>query len=152
MITLESIKTEQTKLAKMITSIEEDMKKSAFFIYQGKHIYMEPGEKYVGTIISADGSRNHHLILLPGEIENSKWKKAMEWAESIGGELPDRCEGALLFATMKDEFKPEWYWTREQPASDSTYAWSQGFLSGRQGFYTKTDGCRARAVRRLEIL
>jgi hypothetical protein len=152
MITLESIKNEQSKLAKMIDKIEEDMKKSAFFVYQGKRIPLELGEKYVGTIISADGSRNHHIILLPGEIENSKWKKAMEWAESIGGELPDRCEGSLLLATMKDEFKPEWYWTREQHASDSDYAWTQHFTNGDQRNYIKINECRARAVRRLEIL
>ena len=152
MITLESIKTEQSKLAQMIASIEEDMKRSAFFVYQGKRIPLEIGEKYVGTIISADGSRNHHIILLPAEAEKKTWQGAMEWAESIGGELFDRCEGALLFATMRDEFKTEWHWTREQHASDSVYAWYQNFFIGLQDYYNTNYECRARAVRRLEIL
>ena len=37
-ITLETIKAEQTKLAQMIETIEEDMKKNAFFEYQGKRL------------------------------------------------------------------------------------------------------------------
>ena len=150
-ITLESIKTEQSKLAQMIAKIEEDMKKPAFFEHQGKRIPLEHGEQYVGAIISADGSRNHHIILLPGEVEKKTWQDAMKWAAGIGGELFDRCEGALLFATMKAEFKEAWYWAREQHASNSYYAWGQYFGDGDQGDGYKSAELRARAVRRLVI-
>ncbi len=151
-ITLEAVKTEQGKLARMIAQLEEDMKKSpGFFEYQGKRIPLETGERYIGTIISADGSRNHHIILLPGEQNNVKWQAAMDWAASIGGELPDRCESALLFATMKDEFESEWYWLREQHVSYSDYAWFQNFTSGNQSYSRKNDKLSARAVRRLII-
>ena len=150
-ITLETIKAEQTKLAQMIETIEEDMKKNAFFEYQGKRVPLAIGEKYIGTIISADGTRNHHIILLPGAASGKTWNDAKEWAESIGGELPDRSEGALLFATIKDEFEEEWYWTREALASDSGYAWSQDFSDGFQGHGDITNKLRARAVRRLII-
>jgi hypothetical protein len=75
----------------------------------------------------------------------------MDWAKSIGGELPDRCESALLFATMKDEFSPEWYWSRAQHAADSGYAWLQHFGTGSQSYDPKSYEGRARAVRRLEI-
>lgn len=151
-ITLESVKTEQGKLARMIAQIEEDMKKSpGFFEHQGKRIPLDAGERYVGTIISADGSRNHHIILLPGEQNNVKWQAAMDWAASIGGELPDRCESALLFATMQDEFESEWYWLREQHVSDSDYAWCQDFDNGSQDYTNKINELRARAVRRLVI-
>jgi hypothetical protein len=112
---------------------------------------LNDGEIYVGAIISADGSKNHHIILLPGESDDVDWKDAMEWAASIGGELPDRCESSLLFATMKDEFKPEWYWLREQHANHSNSAWCQHFSSGNQGNYYKISMLRARAVRRLPI-
>ena len=112
---------------------------------------LKKGERYVGVIISADGTMRHHIILLPGEVENGTWKDSMAWAESIGGELFDRCEGALLFATLKDEFKAEWYWTREQYASDGAYAWTQGFGTGCQGTSRKDRQLRARAVRRLVI-
>lgn len=112
---------------------------------------LNEGEIYVGAIISADGSKNHHIILLPGESEEAEWTTAIEWAASIGGELPDRCESALLFATMKDSFKPEWYWLREQHATYSSIAWCQNFVNGGQNNITKTYELRARAVRRLPI-
>jgi hypothetical protein len=150
-ITLETIKAEQTKLAPMIETIEEDMKKNAFFEYQGKRVPLAIGEKYIGTIISADGTHNHHIILLPGAVSGMTWKDAKEWAESIGGELPDRIEGALLFATMKDEFEEEWYWTREADASDSGSAWYQYFDNGIQYYDDINHKLRARAVRRLII-
>lgn len=112
---------------------------------------LKPGEKFVGVILSADGSRRHALILLPGEIEDVNWKKANEWAASQGGELPDRVEGALLFATLKDEFKPEAYWTREQHAGYGVYAWYQTFYDGCQSYTHEDDQLRARAVRRVAI-
>ena len=150
-ITLETIKAEQTKLAQMIETIEEGMKKNAFFEYQGKRIPLAIGEKYIGTIISADGTRNHHIILLPGAVSEKTWEDAKEWAASIGGELPDRTEGELLFATMKDEFEEAWYWTSEATASDSGYAWCQSFDIGYQGYDVIVLKLRARAVRRLII-
>ena len=96
---------------------------------------LNDGERYLGAIISADGSKKHHIILLPGSVENKNWQDAMKWAESIGGELPDRTESALLFVTMKDEFEPEWYWTREQHAANSDGAWSQSFSYGGQNYH-----------------
>ena len=106
------------------------------------------GEIYVGLIVA--GTRREHIVLLPGDTE-AKWTDAMKWAESIGGELPDRVESALLFATLKDQFKPEWHWTREQHASYSDCAWMQGFDSGDQHGGHKVSSCRARAVRRSPI-
>jgi len=151
-ITLETIKAEQTKLAQMIETIEEDMKKNAFFEYQGKRIPLAIGEKYIGTIISADGARNHHIILLPGAVSEKTWNHAKEWAESVGGELPDRVEGALLFATAKDEFEEDWYWTRElRNAPVSGYAWYQHFDNGTQYNGVISYELRARAVRRFPI-
>ena len=150
-ITLEAVKAEQNKLASMIAQLEEAMKKPTFFEYQGKRIPLNTGEIYVGAIISADGSKRHHIILLPGEKNNVKWQAAMDWAASIGGELPDRCESALLFANMKDEFESEWHWLREQHVSDSRYAWCQTFLNGTQDCTSKRSKLRARAVRRLKI-
>lgn len=110
---------------------------------------LNAGEKFVGFIISADGTYRHALILLPGEAEPNTWQSQMDWAASIGGELPDRVEAALLFATLKSEFKPEWYWT--QHAETASYAWSQFFGHGLQDRWYKGLSNRARAVRRLVI-
>ena len=110
---------------------------------------LNEGEKFVGVIVSADGKYRHALILLPGESEPNNWQAQMEWAASVGGDLPDRVESALLFATLRDEFKADWYWTREQHAALSAYAWVQDFGLGLQGNGHKSSNGRARAVRRV---
>ena len=148
-VTLEDIRIAQQNLANMLTALAKQPPK--IFTVSTAMPNMNPGERYVGAIISADGSISQHLILLPGDNDDASWQKQMDWAASIGGELPDRVEGALLFATMKDEFKPEWYWTREQHATGSAYAWMQDFLNGHQGTWLKGGHGRARAVRRVAI-
>lgn len=105
------------------------------------------GEKFVGIVISADGKIKKRLYLLPGDNAAANWNDQTAWAESIGGRLPDRVEGALLFATMKDEFRPEAYWTCEQHAADSYGAWAQWFYDGYQDYGNTNDELRARAVR-----
>ncbi len=148
-ITLEAIKEEQVRIAAMIAEFEKQPVAPLFPITINQPS-LSGGGKFIGIIISADGSRKHALILLPGEFQGT-WKESLAWAESMGGELPDRVEGALLFAHAKDEFKAEVYWTREQHAVDSDCAWYQGFNCGDQ-YYDDTDGrLRARAVRRLEL-
>lgn len=149
-ITLEAIKAEQTRIAAMIAEFEKQPAALAFPI-SIQFPTLAEGEKFVGVIISADGSRKHAVILLPGEADPADWKKQLKWAESIGGELPGRVESALLFAAMKNEFKEEWYWTREQHAAYSDYAWLQGFAYGSQYDYDTDGKFRARAVRRLAI-
>jgi len=111
---------------------------------------LNEGETYVGAIVSPDGTGNH-VILLSGDNEETDWEASMEWAESIGGDLPDRVEQALLFKHHKDQFKPDWYWSNTQHASDASYAWSQDFYHGTQYDRYKIAELRARAVRRLAI-
>lgn len=110
------------------------------------------GERYVVTIIRADGT-GHHIYRLPLERgKKMKWAKALEYAKEKGAELPDRVEGALLFATREeDEYEPEWYWTREQHAGNDACAWCQTFAGGTQDGYRKDDGYRVVLVRRVAI-
>ncbi len=112
---------------------------------------LNDGEKFVGIIVSADGQYRHALILLPGDAGPDTWEAQTAWAASVGGELPDRVEAALLFAVLRSEFKPEWYWIREQRAEDAVSAWGQGFGYGNQFYWFKDYDLRARAVRRLVI-
>ena len=105
------------------------------------------GERYIGGIISADGTTTY-IILLPGDF-NGSWKKSMNWAEKQGGDLPNRVEQALLYATAAEEFTRTAYWSNT--ASESGWAWSQGFDSGCQYDVLKGFELRARAVRRLVI-
>lgn len=111
---------------------------------------LKEGETYAGAIINPDGT-GHHIILLAGDNDESTWRDAMDWAKELGGDLPNRVEQALIFATNKDQFKPRWYWSNTQHASHSHYAWSQDFFNGRQYDNYKDDELRARAVRRLPI-
>jgi hypothetical protein len=112
---------------------------------------LHDGELYAGIILGKDGQPDHHLILLPGEAESVNWKAAKEFATKAGGELPTRREQSLLYANLKEHFQERAYWSGEQRAADSDYAWHQHFGYGCQGSSHKGLQLRARAVRRLEI-
>lgn len=112
---------------------------------------LNEGETYLGAIISACGTYAHHTILLPGDHDDATWQDAMDWAKSLDGELPNRLEQALLFATLKDHFKENWYWSKTLHAAGARYAWCQGFTTGAQYGAHILSQCRARAVRRLPI-
>lgn len=113
---------------------------------------LKPGEHYAGLILGKDGNPDYHLILLPGEAEHVTWNDAIKWAKATGGELPNRREQALLYANLKEEFHPVWYWSGEQHAAYPGCAWMQYFYDGGQDTYHKSYQPRARAVRRFEIL
>ena len=151
-ITLDEIKTQHTKLGQLIASFEKTllMTKHGIFLPEA-NIEMEHGEEYAGMILGKDGAPSYHLILLPGEAASVTWQKAGEWTKDAGGELPTRREQALLYANLKEQFKEAWYWSSEQHASVSDYAWSQDFSNGGQGYLLKYLELRARAVRRLAI-
>lgn len=93
---------------------------------------LNPGEEYAGFILGKNGERGHHLILLPGEIEDSNWEASQKWATSVGGDLPSRREQSQLFSNLKEHFKGAWYWSNEQYSADTDYAWSQNFTNGFQ--------------------
>ena len=109
------------------------------------------GGIYAGIARGDNGAPDYHLILLPDEADEVTWTDAKEWAEKAGGALPSRREQSLLFANLKDLFKPEWYWSCEQHASDPDYAWLQNFSYGYQTCYYVGSKFRARAVRRFPI-
>ena len=150
MITIESILSDLGSLALRVAAFDKQQKTHTVQTALGE-IEAQDGEEYAGLIVSADGTKKHHLFLLPDERERINWEDAKAWAESIGGELPDRVESALLFATMKDHFKPGWHWTRGQHAASFRYAWFQNFDHGSQGSYNINDEIRARAIRRVAI-
>ena len=108
------------------------------------------GETYIGAIVKADGA-GHHIVLLPGDNKAASWQAQMEWAKSIGGDLPSRIEQAMLFAYHHDAFKPTWYWSNEQHAAYSDCAWYQSFYNGLQAYSSPDGKLRARAVRRVPI-
>jgi hypothetical protein len=112
---------------------------------------LNAGEVYAGILLGKGGAPDQHIILLPGDAEELNWEAAKAWAAEVGGELPTRREQHLLIANLKEEFKSDWYWSSEQHASFSDYAWLQSFSYGYQDSFHKNYELRARAVRRLVI-
>ncbi len=108
------------------------------------------GEIYVGAIGDTAGDI-YHVILLPGDNDAATWQAKMDWAKSIGGDLPTRVEQAMLWANHRDQFQKDWYWSNETHHTDSGWAWYQGFYGGYQTYGHKCHELRARAVRRLVI-
>lgn len=88
--------------------------------------------------------------------DDLEWDAANAWAASLGDgfRLPSRPEGAALYANNrqlgKAAFEPEWHWLNEQYSSH--YAWGQRFDDGVQSRHLKDSKCRARAVRRVDIV
>ena len=150
-VTLESIKTELDRLNQMVSEMETKKLFERIVNQPAQTFTLAPGEHDAGIIIGKNGEPSYRLILLPGEQEKIQWQDAMDWAKSIGGELPNRREQSLLIANLKDLFEPEWYWSSEVHESDSDYAFIQYFNDGNQYCYYEDHEYRARAVRRLVI-
>lgn len=113
------------------------------------------GETYIGAIGNKSGDV-YHLVLLPGDNDRAPHAQQMEWAKSIGGDLPNKLEAAMLFANAKDQFQPAWYWTNEtfvdhDEPDDTNYAWVQDFFDCLRYGTRKVNYFRSRAVRRLPI-
>ena len=107
---------------------------------------LNEGEIYVGRI------NDQHVILLPGDMDFVIWKYALDWAKSIGGDLPNRIEQSMLWASHRDKFQKDWYWSNEPYEKSPDYAWCQDFYDGSQFSGHKDYGnCHARAVRRVTI-
>jgi len=148
MTTIEIIEQKQDEINRLIASLKAF--NSAFPRTINKP-ELKAGEIYIGTVINADGT-GHHAILLPGDKDDGNWQSAMDWAKEKGGDLPNRIEQAMLFANHKGEFQEDVYWSNTTHHKESEWAWCQTFDSGYQSSYHKSDDCcRARAVRRLEI-
>ncbi len=106
------------------------------------------GGKFAG--VTLDGDQLAALVLLPGDF-NGTWSEAKDWADKEDGVLPSRIDQIVLFKNLKAEFKDAYYWSGEQHAGDSGYAWCQYFGDGSQLWYAVSYRYRARAVRRIPI-
>ena len=109
---------------------------------------LSEGETYIGAIGNAQGEV-YHIVLLPGDSEPASHADQLAWAQSIGGDLPNRVEQAMLFAGHKALFKETWYWSNQ--LDDDGWAWTQTFGHCTQDYYHPYHALRARAVRRLPI-
>lgn len=104
-------------------------------------------ETYIGFYSDKDGARVD-FWLLDGDNDDATHEAQLEWAKSIGGDLPNRIEQAMLWANHRDQFKNDWYWSNEIHHAESGWAWYQYFYYGYQSYYHRNNELRARAVRR----
>lgn len=117
----------------------------------------EQGGVYAGALIGAKGAPDYLLIVGPEHDGFLNWKDAKAWAAKVevGAHrdftLPDRRDSTALFDRVRSLFQQSWYWTSEQLAGTSDYAWYQYFSDGNQSFWRKGDDLRARAVRKVPI-
>jgi len=144
-ITLDQIKTEQSRLSALIAAFEQ---LPAPYLPEG--VTLSSGERYLCSITRPNGE-TCHTILLPTDFAADNWANQMERAKAAGGDLPNRVEQALLFECMPEEFKEEAYWSNTQHSSYSDYAWYQNFDYGYQSYTHKGNKLRARFVRRSVI-
>ena len=108
------------------------------------------GEIYLIGFVGANGDVSH-TILLPGDNEAATWQEQMDWAKSIGGDLPTRAELVVAYEKHCDQFQRTAYWsnTPDDDPDYSGWAWYQLFHYGGQTISDKGYRFRARAVRRL---
>jgi hypothetical protein len=111
---------------------------------------LKSGERYAGPVLDADGNVKHRLVLLPNRPEAYlNWQAAMDWAASVGGQLPDRQEQALLYANCKPNLGPGgWHWSCQ---GYKNLSWHCNFDDGYQTLYNKTFEGSAVAVRRVYL-
>ncbi|KGC13954.1 hypothetical protein DM48_312 [Burkholderia gladioli] len=110
------------------------------------------GEIYLCGFVNAAGDVTH-TILLPGDNDDASWQAQLDWAKSIGGDLPTRAELVIAYEQNRDQFQAEAYWSNT-PDTDPGYsgwAWCQYFDGGYQDDDRQDNEFRARAVRRLSI-
>ena len=149
-LTLDAIKAEHAKFAEMISAFEAQEKLESAFPVSVPAPKPNQGERWLGVVIT--GKKMEHIYLLPGDNDGASWQEQMDWAKSIGGDLPNRIEQSMLLALMKDQFKEAAYWSNEKHVSASGCAWFQDFYDGDQDYNCTSNELRARAVRRSEIL
>lgn len=115
--------------------------------FTAKHL--RKGETFIGVFSDHQGNP-YCAILLPGDNAGAPWQAQLDWAKSVGGDLPDRVEQAMLLKHLPHLFQKAAYWSNTKH-TDSTYAWCQNFDYGSQDDYRKSSKFRARAVRRVYI-
>jgi hypothetical protein len=108
---------------------------------------------YAGVARGYNGEPDGILEVLDEAPKSMPWADAVKYAEGLGegARLPTRKEQALCFANVPELFKEETYWSGEQHAGDSGYAWYQYFSNGLQDWNNEVIKLRVRAVRRVPL-
>jgi hypothetical protein len=106
---------------------------------------------FAGLATKPDGTYCAVVLLADKPGGKLIWQQAVEWAQSVQGELPSRPVSALLFANARDQFERAWHWTSETDEDDGSFAWYQGFSGGSQLQGLKSYATHVRAVRLIPL-
>ena len=107
------------------------------------------GEIYLCGLVDANGDVEHTVII---GINNNgdSWQKQLDWAKSLGGDVTNRIEQAVIRARRPALVDEVAYWSNTEVEWDSSYAWCQDFGNGFQYGSHKSAALRAVAVRRFK--
>lgn len=147
---IEQIKSDHARLGERIAALEAQSQQRIIEI-PARRLILNAGEEWGGTLFGLNGAPNSDLILLPHRADPRSWQEGMDWAAGLGGELPDRREGRLLWVNLAECFEQGWHWLREQHVSLPGYAWLQDFEDGGQDWSHENCEFHCRAVRRSVI-
>ena len=149
-ITLEAIEAKQSELSQLIEKFKDQPAQNTLHVFPRVDVELRPGEHYAGPVLDQNGQIDHHLVLMAQRpTEKLNWQAAMDWAQRVGGALPNRQEQALLYANCKPHLQPEWHWSCEVYEDDASYAWGCFFDYGGQSLSHKSYEGGAVAVRRV---
>jgi hypothetical protein len=93
----------------------------------------------------------YRWILGPEAPEMVDWDAAIEWCQTVGGELPPRniLSEAYLNNEIRKEFTTAGYWSSTELTGPKH--WVQFFIIGGQSRNLETNALYVRAVRGLDI-
>ncbi len=113
---------------------------------------LRDGEVYGGIVLGNDGEPDYHLFAQTKFIESATFDEVKKYVEKVGGVGATRRDLALLRVNAPKPFGTKVFWSCEQHAAYSTFAWYQVFDVGCQFYGSKRFRLCGVAVRRLEIL
>jgi hypothetical protein len=119
----------------------------------------EQGGVLHGIMLDQDTKSEYALVsAVEHQHDSGTFAELQDYAKSLkihgfsDFRMPDRRELRMQWINAKPgQFKAEWYWSGEQAARVSAYAWSQDFSLGDQLNWPKYSRCRGCAVRRVPI-
>ena len=112
----------------------------------------QKGEVYAGIILGKDGEPDYHLFAQTKFIDSATFEEVKAYVEKAGGEGATLRDLALLRVNAPEPFGIQKdFWSCEQHAALSGFAWYQHFDNGKQYYYYKHTKLCGVAIRRLAI-
>ena len=146
-LTIEAAKTQMALADQLIQDMTAQSKSTAINIPTAK-IELQPGEHYAGAVLNEDENVWYHVVLMADKPSGPmNWNKAIEWAHSVGGALPDRQEHHLLLANCRPCLEPVCYWSSQEHNGLASHAWYCYVANGIQLTHHKSSEQSAVAVR-----